>query len=291
MSTLEREGATMGLGREQVDWSQDAWEALDDAVHDEFHRAAVALKFIPFHGQLDNAMTVPSDVVDLETMTVDETAVTALVELGVEFGLTRQQIATEELNLTGVALATRAANLLAQAEDLVLFLGEAAFREPIFKKVQRRSGAAGTGLLGAAAQAVTVVPVSDNPKRYVEHTFDAVVEAYSLLQRQGHNGPYALVLRSEVYADSFASLPSSLVTPADRIAPLVSLGLFGTGTLPTASGLMVSVGGNTMDLVVGIEPTTEFLQVGSDGSYRFRVFERFALRVKDPGAVVRFDFK
>ena len=145
--------------------------------------------------------------------------------------------------------------------------------------------------MGATDQAVTVKPVSDNPKRYVEHTFDAVVEGYSLLQQQGHNGPYALALRSEMYADTFASLPTSLVMPADRITPLVSLGMFGTGMLPPSTGVLVSVGGNTMDLVVGIEPITEFLQVSTEGLYRFRVFERFALRVKDTSAIVRLDFK
>lgn len=280
----------MVLGREQVEWGQDVWDALDNAVHDEFHRSAVGLKFIPFHGQIDNAMTVPSDIVDLDTMTVDESAVIALVELGIEFGLTRQQTAAEAQNRTGLALGTRAANLLAQAEDLVLFSGNDALGHPLFKRVQRRSGDAGTGLLGAADQTVSVEPLSDNPKRYLEHTFDAVVEAFSLLQRQGHNGPYALALRSELYADTFASLPTSLVMPADRITPLMSLGMFGTGMLPPSTGVLVSVGGNTMDLVVGIEPTTEFLQVSTEGLSRFRVFERFALRVKDTSAIVRLDF-
>jgi uncharacterized linocin/CFP29 family protein len=222
---------------------------------------------------------------------VDESAVIALVELGIEFGLTRQQTAAEAQNLTGIALATRAANLLAQAEDVVLLSGEAAFKNPLFKRVQRRSGDAGKGLLGAAGRSVTVEPASDNPKRYVEHTFDAVVEGYSLLQQQGHNGPYALALRSEMYADTFASLPTSLVMPADRITPLVSLGMFGTGMLPPSTGVLVSVGGNTMDLIVGVEPITEFLQVSTEGLYRFRVFERFALRVKDTSAIVRLDFK
>jgi len=280
----------MVLGREQLEWNQDVWNALDNAVHDEFHRSAVGLKFIPFHGQVDNAMTVPSDIVDLDTMTVDESAVISLVELGIEFGLTRQQVAAEAQNLTGIALATRAANLLAQAEDLVLFSGKAAFDHALFERVQLRSGDPGDGLLGAAEQAVNVMPVSHDPTRYSEHTFDAVVEGYSLLQRQGHNGPYALALRSEMYADTYASAPASLVMPADRITPLVSLGMFGTGMLPRSTGVLVSVGGNTMDLIVGIEPTTEFLQVSTEGVYRFRVFERFALRVKDPSAIVRLDF-
>jgi uncharacterized linocin/CFP29 family protein len=279
----------MSLGREQVEWSGEVWKALDDAVHDEFHRTAVALKFIPFHGQLDNAMTIPADVIDLETMTVDEADVTSLVELGIDFGLTRQQTATEEQNSTGITLATRAANLLAQAEDLAIFLGEAAFKDPLFTRVRRRSGNAGAGLLGSATEAITVKPAAG--KRYGENTFAAVADAYSRLQKLGHNGPYALALRSEIYADTFAPLANTLIMPADRIRPLLALGLFGTGTLPPATGVLVSVGGNSMDLVVGMEPITELLQQDAEGFFRFRVFERFALRVKDKTAIVRLKFE
>src|SRR6266481_1652837 len=139
----------MSLGREQLQWSDSVWKALDAGVHDEFHRTAVGLKFIPFHGQMENAMTVPADIIDLRKMTVDEANVTALVELGIDFGLTRQQIASEEDYSTGSTLATRAANLLARGEDLAIFLGDRAFKEPLFKRVSHRSGSAGAGLLAS----------------------------------------------------------------------------------------------------------------------------------------------
>jgi uncharacterized linocin/CFP29 family protein len=239
---------------------------------------------------VDNATTVPADVIDLDKMTVDEANVTVLVELGIDFGLTRQQIASEEQSSTAETLATRAANLLAQAEDLTIFLGQEALKDPLFKRVQLRSGSAGVGLLGSAQQTITVKPARQ-PKRYGEKTFAAVADAYSRLQRLGHYGPYALALRSEIYADTFAPLPNTLIMPADRIKPLVSLGMFGTGALLPATGVIVSVGGNSMDLVVGTEPTTEFRQQDSDGFYRFRVFERFALRVKDNTAIVRLKFE
>jgi len=280
----------MPLGREQVDWSDGVWKALDDAVHDEFHRTAVGLKFIPFHGQLEDATTIPADVIDLTKMTVDETKVTALVELGIDFGLTRQQTASEERYSTGITLATRAANLLAQAEDLVIFLGDDAFKEPLFKIVKHRSGRAGAGLVKGAAETIPVKPPRA-PNQYGENTFAAVADAYSRLQQKGHYGPYALALRSEIYADTFAPLAGTLIMPADRIRPLVSLGMFGTGALPAATGVLVSVGGNSMDLVVGTEPTTELLQQDAQGFYRFRVFERFALRIKDKTAIVHLDFK
>ena len=119
----------------------------------------------------------------------------------------------------------------------------------------------------------------------------AFADAYSQLQAKGHYGPYALVVRSEIYADAYAPLPDTLVLPADSIKPMVSLGFYGTATIPPLSGVLVSVGGNTIDLVSSFNPATEFLQIDPDGAYQFKVFERFALRVKDKTAIVRFEFK
>ena len=279
----------MTLGRERLDWSQDIWTGIDDAVHGEFQRTSVAAKFIPLHGPVPDALTVPADVIDLDTMTVNEVAVTPIVELGVEFGLTRQQVGNEAQLSTAITLATRAANFLSQAEDLTLFQGDRAFGNPLFKRVQHSGGSAGLGVLFVTDQVVPVNPVSAG--LYGEHSFEAVAKAYSLLQNQGHYGPYALVFRSEIYADTYAPLPETLAMPADRIKPLVTLGFYGTGTLPPSTGVMLSAGGNSIDLVASVDPVTEFLQVNPDGIYRFKVFERFALRVKDKTAIVRFEFK
>jgi hypothetical protein len=87
--------------------------------------------------------------------------------------------------------------------------------------------------------------------------------------------------------------------PADRIKPLVTAGFYGTGTLPAegldpkdrkTTGILVSLGGNTMDLVVGMDAMTAFLQEDTEGRYRFRIYERFGLRLKDKTAVIRLEF-
>jgi uncharacterized linocin/CFP29 family protein len=280
----------MNLGRDRLDWTPDVWKLIDTAVHDEFVRTTIASKFIPLHGPLPDAVTVPADVINPETMTIDEGAVTPLVELWVEFGLTPQQVVGEAQLSTALTLATRASNLLSQAEDAVLFKGDGAFKDDLFKKVQHR-GSAGRGLLAAAREVVSVTPTGTSGSQYGEHTFEAVADAYSLAQGKGHYGPYGLALRTEIYADTLAPLPETLAMPADRIRPLVTLGYFGTGALPVGRGVMVSVGGNSMDLVAGVDPITEFLRVDENSQYKFRVFERFALRIKDDTAIVRLEFK
>ena len=61
--------------------------------------------------------------------------------------------------------------------------------------------------------------------------------------------------------------------------------------LPSYYGSLVSLGGNSMDLVVGIEPTVAFEQQDVNGNYRFRVVERLALRLKDYTAIIRLEFQ
>jgi hypothetical protein len=101
------------------------------------------------------------------------------------------------------------------------------------------------------------------------------------------------VLHTVPYADTYRSLPTTLIYPALRIKSLVTAGFYGTGTLPPNTGVLVSLGGNTMDLAVGIDPTTEFVQEEAlgGGRFRYRVYERFTLRLKDDTGVIVLDFQ
>jgi len=239
---------------------------------------------------------------------------TRLNEFWVEFALTPQQVDHETGNImelghsTAVTLATRAANLLSQAEDLVIFSGQNAISSnTLFQNgiVLNRGAPTDTGLLDLPpsalplpeAQVIQVEPKDPAvPGVYAEHTFAAVAQGYSVLQGNGQYGPYALVLQTTPYADTYAPLPDTLILTADRLKPLMTAGFFGTGTLPSGSeprffGLLVSLGGNPMDLVVGLDATTAFMQQDTDGAFRFRVVERFALRLKDITAVIRFEFQ
>jgi uncharacterized linocin/CFP29 family protein len=160
------------------------------------------------------------------------------------------------------------------------------------------------GLL-PADQKISVEPTQaatdPSQNRYGENTFGAVAKAYSLLQ-ETHYGRQALALPTSEYADTYAPIPTTLITPADRIKGLVDDRFYGTSSLPdkfdaqtdpplTPEGIQVAIDGDTMDLVVGVDTTTAFMQVDNDGLYRFRVYERFTLRLKDKQAVVELDFQ
>jgi uncharacterized linocin/CFP29 family protein len=270
-------------------------------------------------------------------LTVDEGATTRLNEYYVEFELTPQQVDQEEGDFkqlghsTAVTLATKAANTLAQAEDLIIFQGQNALTSatPFTTSIVltlNGNAPADTGLLnfpigGGAPGAGPLTPAVPPPPAplipvvtvpplapavpgviYGPNTFEAVAQAYSQLQASGHYGPYALVLETIPYADTYAPLPATLTLTADRIKPLMTSGFYGTGTLPPNPqippvalvapfyGVMVSLGGNTMDLVAGLEPIAAFMQEDTNGNFRFRVLERFALRVKDATSIVILKF-
>jgi uncharacterized linocin/CFP29 family protein len=277
----------MSNGRDALAWPDELWFRLDQAVHTEVDRTGIVGKILPVQGPMPDATTVPADVIDERTMTVPDDAVLPIVELSVEFALSEAQVDGEATLGAAVTLATRAANLLAQAEDLIVLQGESAAAHPIFEHVKQR-GSSGQGLLAAASVGIDVPSPNGHGG---ERTVEAVARAYAELASKGRWGPYALVLQTQQYADIFEPLANTLVMPVDRLRPLVARGLFGTAALPENSGLVLSVGGSTMDLVVGVEPAVAFLQVDKGGMYHFRVFERLVLRLKDAEALVRLDFQ
>src|SRR5262249_59930963 len=115
----------------------------------------IARRFIPWLPMPD-VLTTPADTVStddsggLALLKVEEGLTVPLMEIWVEFALTKDQVGAEEQLATAVTLATRATNLLAQAEDLLIFQGLPATKtSPIFKhnEVGLRAGPPGPGLL------------------------------------------------------------------------------------------------------------------------------------------------
>jgi uncharacterized linocin/CFP29 family protein len=278
-------GVELSSGREALAWSPELWSRIDQAVFAEVDRVGIGLKILSLRGPFVDATTVAADIVDLETMTVADGAVVPLVELSVEFRLTEAQVEAEADLGTAVTLASRAASLIAQAEDLLIFRGDEAADHGALRRVGQR-GTAGAGLLGSAG---STIDVELSEGRGGESIADAVARAYAQLQATSQAGPYALVLHGGLFAETLESIKGGFGTPADSIRTLMPQGFFGTAALPERCGLVLSTGGGTMDLVVGSEPVVSFLQVDGDGLYQFRLAERFAVRLKDPGALVRLN--
>jgi uncharacterized linocin/CFP29 family protein len=275
------------FGRDKV-WDEATWQGHDQAVLAEVGRIRVAQKVFPTQSVPDGQF-VPADQIrpDGGLLTIDEGVTTPMIEIGAPFALTQGQIDTESSSHTGMTLAKQAARTVALAEDLLLFQGAGVELPP--GVVVRNRAAADPGLLREADE---IDPVPVEPREgggYGEHTFGAVTEGISRLIVAGQPGPYALILESSVYADTYA--PSeALTTTADRIIPLVSGGFYGTGALPPLTGLLISLGGEPTTLYVGLDATTAYTQEDPAGSGLFRVYERVQLVARDHSALVRLEF-
>ena len=109
--------------------------------------------------------------------------------------------------------------------------------------------------------------------------------AIGTLEREGHFGPFAVVLDQEFFLE--AQTPNGfLVLPQDRIIPFLGGGpLLRSSTLPARSGVVVALGGAPVELVVAKDMSLQFLQVTGEPRYLFRVREKIALRIKEAKAI------
>jgi uncharacterized linocin/CFP29 family protein len=261
---------------------------VNAAVTEAFSKASVASAFLPMYGPLaGSAETVRNERLkedDLNkprtvTLDADHDAVNLkLVNLTVKVELSSEQVADETLSNAMLAFR-RAANILAQEEDLIVFEG---YR----RGVPRKNSA-------YVANSVTEpqMGLADLPARLGARfvNFDGrglevvqrVIGAIHTLEDDFHTAPFACILGNGLYDRAYE--PSdSLVLPADRIIPLLKGGpLLRSGKMDTTTGIVVSLAGNAIDIVVGTPPTVQFLQRTTEAKFLFRVYERFVLRIRD----------
>ena len=137
----------------------------------------------------------------------------------------------------------------------------------------------------------------------------AVVAAIDSLEENGYVAPYVCVFGRNPFEAAFKSIKNSTVLPRDRIEPLIGRELLhasGIDILPQSfnmygprldqshwrsRGVLLSMADEPIDLALAAAATPEFRQVDLGGKYVFSVFERFALRVKDPKAIVPLMFE
>jgi hypothetical protein len=69
------------------------------------------------------------------------------------------------------------------------------------------------------------------------------------------------------------------------------LGLAGlTNANAQGVGFVVSLGGNVVEFVNGLDPVTAFSQIDGNGNYIFQLKTRAATKISDSGGLVRVEF-
>lgn len=284
----------------QDPWTEAQWTRIQETVRDEAKKARVAASFMPLQGPLaDDVQTAPLQRLQTvfgaragELLQVDDHETRRLTTLAVNVGLRGAQVANADLDTALVAFR-RAANLIARAEDYVVFRGQAGANPPTPAELHPcdiRGGETLAGLLPTALIVAQEPVAAPFPVGLV----GAVSRAVSRLERGGHLGPYAVVLGNLLF-DAAHSPLGTLVLPADRIRPLIDGPLLRSSWLnrvagggPVPSGIVVSLADDLLDLVVAKEISVRRLQVTVAPAVRhvFRVSQRFTVRVKQRTALV-----
>jgi uncharacterized linocin/CFP29 family protein len=138
----------------------------------------------------------------------------------------------------------------------------------------------------------------DRPLRF-KSLMKATVEAISRLEENGYAAPYACAYGRGLFKAANRPRGSSAVFARDRLEPLIGREILHAGALNTPPrgldrlsatwqdrGVLLSLAGDAIDLVMASEATPEYRYVDTEGRHVFSVFERFTLRIKDPRAIV-----
>jgi uncharacterized linocin/CFP29 family protein len=293
----------MTTNNPQVPWTDEQWARVNKAVQEEASHARIAATFLPLVGPLPGDTDfVRNDLISPNAITIQDRDVIQLATLQVKVRVRGAQMADPEMT-SALALFRRAANVLARLEDAVVFRGleqdpafpgQDRFAPPIDvgpappQRVWEITGGQVSPGLWKNVDAQQLVAVQLLPQRL--DLVGAVADAIGRLERQGHFGPFAVVLDQNLFL--VAQTPTSvLVLPQDRILPFLGGGpLLRSSTLDVAigvgSGVVVALGGEPVELVIATDVCVQFLQVTDEPNFVFRVCEKMALRIKESEAIM-----
>lgn len=292
-----------------TEWSPQQWQTVQQTVYEEARKARVAARFLPLYGPIAaDAETVPAETLnegelkeeerDPEErseprLRVDDSSTLRITTVAVKVYLNSQQVAQPDLS-AALTLFRRAANVIARVEDALIFRGKDGGDLVMPKVYHTTPRTSENGLYQIATQSVDRDVSPQSVAKAVSQgggLLGAVAAGITKLEDRGYVGPYALALSNGLFITAETPNEGSLVLPSDRIRPLIEGPLVRTGTLPDKTGILFSLAGKPIEIVVAKEIGVTFLQVSAEPRWIYRVSERFVLRVKEPASMVKIEQK
>ena len=279
-----------------LNWTEAQNNIVRDLIAEEIEKARLSHTFIPELKLDETARSVSADEYDSTTNVVNDISTIPLVEVTANIRLTKLQAEDVDLG-AALLLIRRAANRLARAHDAIVFAGQPAANklpatapsQPI-DVVTATGGQKNDGLSATATPPTPPVEVGPpaEGESYGENLVAKVADALVRLETAGYIGSYVLVLGQTLFTDANTPSAGSLVLPKDRLEKLLAGGpVHRSSVLPKNHGLLMSLGGEPMDRAVAVAPKFEFLRIENNETRVCRVFERFALRLKEKDSVIK----
>lgn len=273
------------LLRDQAPLNEEQWERIDRMVREVAERALVGRRIISLFGPFGpGVQVVPTDVfAGTEKGCVDmlgeeeagrvhaqSRRYIPLPVIYKDFRLHWRDLETAaQMGLPlDISAAAAAATFCARAEDDLIFNGRNV------DTVQYE------GLLNAAGRAT--LPMSDWNE--VGNSFRDVVSATQTLIAGEFFGPFALVVSPRLFASMNRLHENSGILEIEQVQKIATAGVFQTPVLNDETAVVVSVGAENMDIAVGQDLVTAYLET-SELNHYFRVMEVLALRIKRPGSI------
>lgn len=290
------------MSDDQLPWGEVQWSRIRQIVHDEALRTRVAASFLPLYGPLpDGAETAPVNRLGARpsetgparfVLEIDDYTTQRFASVSVNVAVKNHMLADPQLEAASV-LFRRAATIVARVEDHILFNGKDGevtavngLTEPVWTTGGDPSY---LGLVQAAASDVRVTRF-DDPAAAGPEVYARIIEAVLRIEDQGYARPFAVVLGQNLFHALHMPMPGSMVLPRDSVLPVTEGPLLRASSLDPDQGLVISLLGDPVEIVVPKDISVRYLQAGLDGGHVFRVSQRFLLRVKDGRAVARLGY-
>jgi hypothetical protein len=275
--------------------TDDQWNRIRQIVNDEAMRARAAASFLPLYGPLPgDATTVPADSLTIAgagpnlRIDVDDFTAIRLATVSVNVFVRNHMLADPDLAAASI-MFRRAANIVARVEDAIIFRGRNVANNPPIPRTNTLPQVFVVAGADIYPGLIDLAPVNSPlpPGAVGPAVFTAVAQAINLLEAAAYFKPFACILADDLFGAIYTPIPGSMVLPADSIPPILNGPLLRSSTLDPGTGLVVSLQGNPVEIVVGSEIHVRYLQATPAGEHLFRVAQRFLLRVKDQTAIVR----
>jgi uncharacterized linocin/CFP29 family protein len=267
--------------RDAVPLTSDQWQRIDEMVIKVAKETLVGRRFLALYGplgaghqqiSLDEVRGISPASVDAagaspgDAIRASGRSYLPLPLIYKDFELHWRDI--EMSRQIGVPLdvgpAAAASAMCARAEDDLIFSGSRALGM--------------RGLMNAEGRATA--PMSDWAQ--VGAACKDIVGALGQLQKADVRPPYALVVSQALYP--LLARPYGGVIELEAIKQLADGGVFASPVLSEPSAVLVASGPQYLDLAVGQDLTTAYLQT-ENMVHRFRVLESVVLRVREPKAI------